>query len=56
MESITSRTRYLDKNTIDGVNEYDLGSFTQTDYDFGDVMHIRQRKDRLRQLQGRRQR
>lgn len=40
MESITSRTRYLDKYTTNGVNEYDLGSFTQTDFDFGDEIHI----------------
>ena len=40
MESITSRTRYLDKYTTNGVNEYDLGSFTQTDFDFGDPIYI----------------
>lgn len=40
MESITSRTRYLDKYTTDGINEYDLGSLSQTDFDFGDCIKI----------------
>lgn len=41
MESISSRTRYLDKYTTDGIGEFDMGSLPQIDFDWGDEYLIR---------------
>ena len=40
MENIYSRTHFLDKNTIDGIQEYDLGSLTKNDFDFGNEVLV----------------
>jgi len=35
MSSLTTRTNYLHKAVIDGIAQYDLGSFDADGYDFG---------------------
>lgn len=40
MENIFARTKFLEKNTIDGIQEYDLGSFSTGDFDFGQEILI----------------
>lgn len=45
MENAFSRTRYLDKNTIDGIVEFDLGSFTAGDFDFGEEILVMVREE-----------
>lgn len=35
MDIITARTNYLNIETVDGVSEYDLGSFSKGDFNFG---------------------
>lgn len=40
MENLNARTYYLDKNLINGIEEYDLGSFDPKDFDFGDDIYV----------------
>ena len=35
MDNITSRTNFLNKELVDNIAQYDLGSFFQDGYDFG---------------------
>lgn len=45
MDTITSRTNYLNKDIVDGIAQYDLGSFDYDDFDFGKEEYLIVRKN-----------
>mgnify|MGYP003501153090 FL=1 len=44
MDNITSRTNYLNKELVDDIAQYDMGSFFQDGYDFGKCQYMFVRK------------
>ena len=44
MDNITSRTNFLNKELVDNIAQYDLGSFFQDGYDFGKESYLLVRK------------
>ena len=44
MDNITSRTNYLNKELVNNIAQYDLGSFFQDGYDFGPTNYLIVRK------------
>lgn len=44
MDNITERTNYLDKVSVDGLSQYDMGSLDFDSFDFGQVGYYRVKK------------
>lgn len=44
MNNITDRTNFFNKEIVDNIAQYDLGSFTQDGYDFGKDQYMFVRK------------
>lgn len=40
MDNLSTRTVYLNKETIDNISQYDLGSFPMDHYNFGKINYI----------------